>query len=219
MWIVQKWTAMGMLRSEAAEFGILGGLRDLDPADLRGIAVAVAHADLDGIAPAVSQQGLAQRGLHADQAVDGVLAHGADDRVGLLLVIFGKIDGDGLADPDLILRRGVLDDRGCLDHPLQEADPALIAILLPLGRVVLEVLTQIPVCPGLLDVLQEPGTDDQLAVLDLFFHLCNIIFGQFVVHIYDPPCGRIIPVRKAAFFYKKTSGADRSAPVSVFLYG
>ena len=51
----------------------------------------------------VAQKSFSERGLDADKAVDGILAHGADDRIGLLLVILGDIDSESFAYAHFIL--------------------------------------------------------------------------------------------------------------------
>ena len=89
--------------AETAEFCILSGFSHFDPADLCLVAVAVADADLNGISHPVAQKSFSERGLDADKAVDGILAHGADDRIGLLLVILGDIDSDSFAYAHFIL--------------------------------------------------------------------------------------------------------------------
>ena len=69
-----------------------------------------------------------------------------------------------------------------LDHPLQIADAAVVAVFLLLGALVLEVLAEIAEGPGGLHVLNELGAQRLDPVVDLLLHLLDVTSGQFVIH-------------------------------------
>ena len=82
-----------------------------------------------------------------------------------------------------LVRSGAVgDDHGGLDHVLQKADAALVAVLLLLGGLVLKVLAQIAEAAGLLDGLQQLGPELDAAVVQFLPHEADILLRQFIVH-------------------------------------
>ena len=77
---------------------------------------------------------------------------------------------------------GPVDDHRGFDHVLEVADAAVVAVLLPLGRLVLKVFAEVAEGPGHLYLLNELGAEDLDPVLELLFHLVDVHLGQFVVH-------------------------------------
>jgi len=154
----------------------------LDGPDHCVVTVAVIDLNVEALAHPPAQQGLAQGGLLADQAVECVLPHGGDDLIGLLVALVLQIDRHPVVEPHGVGIRPVGDDHRGADHVLQKADPAFVAVLLLLGGLVLKVLAQIAEAAGLLDGLQQLGPELDAAVVQFLPHEADILLRQFIVH-------------------------------------
>src|SRR5579859_1371238 len=140
-------------------------LINADDADL---VRAVGRADHDLVADAVPDQRLAQGGLIAHAARLRVGFGGTDDAVGLLIRLAVFAEANRAAHGHEPRRAvAVLDQDVVLEDRLEVVDPGLDEALLVLGRVVLEVLRQVPELAGGLDLGgdRRPALAHKLVVL------------------------------------------------------
>ena len=178
--------AGGWLFSKGADGNVRVLACFLDLSDLDVVVVAVADMDADPVAHLMAQQGLSHRGLLADEAFEGVLAEGGDQLDGLFGLLLFQVKGDFVKQGHPVPGGGAVDDHGGLDHVLQIANAAVVAVLLPFGGFVLKIFTEIAKGAGHLDLLNELGAEDLNPVLELFLHFVNVNLGQFVVHDHTP---------------------------------
>ena len=155
--------------------------------------------DSDTVALFVAHDGLADGRFLADEALERVLAERGDKLDGLLLVVLLDVDRHLVEQADLVRARAGVDDLRGLDHALEIADAAVVAVLFALGRLVLKILAEIAEFPRGLHVLKQLRPQLQAAVFDLLLHLFDIDGCQFVMHCFCTSCAGFILLR---FFEK-----------------
>ena len=75
------------------------------------------------------------------------------------------------------------DDLRRVDHALQVADAAVVAVFLALGGLVFKVFAQVAESARRLDLLDQLRAKLARAVVDLVAHLLDVDLRQFVVHM------------------------------------
>ena len=143
--------------------------------------------DADGIAHALAHEGLAHRGFLADEALERILAQGGDELDGLFVTVL-ILERYLVKESHAVGFVVALDDHGGLDHVLQVANAAVVAVFLALCGLVLEVLAQVPEGTGDLHLFDELRPQVVDAVLQLRLHLVDVYLGQFVMHCHTPLC-------------------------------
>ena len=121
--------------------------------------------------------------LLADKAPQCILPQGGHQRDFAAFPYVLQEDLHRVIQACRILVGSVLNDLGGLDHPLQIADTAVVAVFRLLGALVFKVLTEVAKGPGGLHILNELGTQLTHPIVYLLLHFLQVASGQFVVHV------------------------------------
>src|SRR5262245_23909699 len=124
--------------------GVCSGAANADDLDLEGAARALIAHD---VAWAVPEQRLPERGGRRQRVERIVRLFDRADEVARRVVLTFHLDLDDRAGSDHVAGR-TLDHHGGLEHLLQLPDACLVVALLVLRRVVVGVLTDVPVLSG-----------------------------------------------------------------------
>src|SRR5438105_3880014 len=148
---------------------LIATLLPLDLGDRVGLGATGRH-HLDGLALLLVDQRARQRRGDRDAAFLGVGLGLADDLPDLLLIGVLVDQGHGRAELDGVAAElGDVDHVGARELVLELGDLTLVDRLLLLGGVILRVLGEIAVRARIGDLLNDAGTLDLLAMLELVF--------------------------------------------------
>ena len=136
-----------------------------------------------GLASTMPHHGLAHGGFLADEPLEHVLPQRRHEADGLLLIVVRNINDHRVEQPHRVAGRAVGDDLRRVDHALQVADAAVVAVFLAFGGLVFKVFAQVAEGARRLDLLDQLRPQLARAVVDLVAHLLDVDLRQFVVHM------------------------------------
>src|SRR5699024_1141795 len=156
--------------------------------DLYIITCIVIYLHIDPVSLMMSQDSLSQRRFYTDLVIQGISSDGGHQFIPFCLIIIFKINFHKVVHTCLSCFGGVRNNRGGFQHSLQITDPALVFILIPLGCIILKVLTKIPLGSGFFYSLDGLFPYHPFPVVNLLLDLFHIALGQSLSHNKLPFC-------------------------------